>query len=65
MSRPAHGRAPYVHAPARPRLTLPGGARLALHLIVNVEEWLYDAKLPRQVLSSSTPRAWPARKAMK
>jgi allantoinase len=51
-ARPPHGRAPYVPAPSRPRLTLPSGARLALHTIVNVEEWLYDAKLPRQVLTA-------------
>jgi peptidoglycan/xylan/chitin deacetylase (PgdA/CDA1 family) len=52
MNRPDHGRAPYVPAPQRPRLTLPHDARLAVHVIVNVEEWLYDAKLPRQVLTA-------------
>jgi peptidoglycan/xylan/chitin deacetylase (PgdA/CDA1 family) len=47
-----HGRAPYVPSVARPRLHLPGGARLAVHVIVNVETWAYDAKLPRQVLTA-------------
>lgn len=47
-----HGRAPYLPSVARPRLHLPGGARLAVHVIVNVETWAYDAKLPRQVLTA-------------
>jgi peptidoglycan/xylan/chitin deacetylase (PgdA/CDA1 family) len=47
-----HGRAEYEASVARERLTLPGGMRLAIHLIVNVEAWRYDAKLPRQVLSA-------------
>ncbi len=45
-------RAPYVPANARPRMHLPGGARLALHAIVNVETWLLDERLPRQVLTA-------------
>ncbi|HTW85842.1 MAG TPA: polysaccharide deacetylase family protein [Candidatus Sulfotelmatobacter sp.] len=52
MSDRVHGRAPYVPAPQRPRLQLPDGARLALHVIVNVEAWAYDAKLPRQTLTA-------------
>jgi allantoinase len=47
-----HGRAEYVAPAARRRLTLPGGLRLAVHLIVNVEAWRYDTKLPRQVLTA-------------
>jgi allantoinase len=31
---------------------LPGGARLAIHLIVNVEAWRFDEKLPRQILTA-------------
>ena len=31
---------------------LPNDARLAIHLIVNVEAWRYDAKLPRQILTA-------------
>lgn len=42
--------APYEPSFARPRLTLPNGARLAVHVIVNVEEWRLDAKLPRQII---------------
>jgi allantoinase len=51
-TRALHGRAPYVPAPARPRLHFPDGTRTVVHVIVNVEEWLYDAKLPRQVLTA-------------
>ena len=47
-----HGRAPYVPSTEQPRLELPGGARLAIHLIVNVEAWRYDVKLPRQILTA-------------
>ncbi|MGH7660686.1 MAG: polysaccharide deacetylase family protein [Vulcanimicrobiaceae bacterium] len=47
-----HGRAEYQASVARKRLTLPGQMRLAIHLIVNVEAWRYDAKLPRQVLTA-------------
>jgi peptidoglycan/xylan/chitin deacetylase (PgdA/CDA1 family) len=36
---------------ARPRLELPGGARLAVWVIVNVEEWDIDAPMPRTVLT--------------
>ena len=35
----------------RPRLALPGGARLAVWVIVNVEEWNPHEPLPRTVLS--------------
>jgi allantoinase len=47
-----HGRMDYAPSTARGRLTLPGGARIAVHFIVNVEAWRYDAKLPRQLLSA-------------
>jgi peptidoglycan/xylan/chitin deacetylase (PgdA/CDA1 family) len=43
-------RAPYVPAPERPRLTLPHGKRLAVHVAVNVEDWHYDEQLPRIML---------------
>ncbi len=43
-------RAPYRAAIDRPHLALPGGARLALHVIVNVEEWLFDGRMPRTAL---------------
>lgn len=43
-------RAPYTAAIDRPRLSLPNGARLAIHLIVNVEEWNIAARMPRVAL---------------
>ena len=35
----------------RPRLTLPGGARLVVWVIVNVEEWNSRETMPRTVLT--------------
>src|SRR2546425_9947412 len=35
----------------RPRLTLPGGARLVVWVIVNVEEWNPRETMPRTVLT--------------
>ena len=35
----------------RPRLALPGGARLAVWIIVNIEEWDIHATMPRTVLT--------------
>jgi peptidoglycan/xylan/chitin deacetylase (PgdA/CDA1 family) len=47
----SHGRTIYTPAYARPALApFPGGARLALHLIVNVEVWDYAQPLPRTAL---------------
>ena len=43
-------RIPYVAAPDRPPLRLPGDARLAVWVIVNVEEWRIDRPMPRTVL---------------
>ena len=45
-------RAPYRIPAQRPALALPDGARLGVHLIVNVEDWTYDQKLPRQLLTA-------------
>jgi peptidoglycan/xylan/chitin deacetylase (PgdA/CDA1 family) len=44
-------RAPYLAFPDRPRLSLPGGARVAVWFIVNVEEWAPERAMPRQVLT--------------
>lgn len=44
------GRIPYVAAPDRPALTLPGGARVAVWVIVNVEVWRIERPQPRMVL---------------
>lgn len=41
----------YSPISSRPRLTLPGGARLAVWIIVNVEEWNPREALPRTVLT--------------
>jgi peptidoglycan/xylan/chitin deacetylase (PgdA/CDA1 family) len=47
----SHGRTIYTPAFARPPLQpFPGGARLALHVIVNVEVWDYDQPMPRTAL---------------
>jgi peptidoglycan/xylan/chitin deacetylase (PgdA/CDA1 family) len=43
-------RIPYVPIVDRPPLRLPGGARVAVWVIVNVEEWDIDRPLPRTLL---------------
>lgn len=45
-------RAPYRTRAESPQLALPAGKRLAVHAIVNVEDWLYEAKLPRSILTA-------------
>ncbi len=44
----------YVAAIDRPRLSLPDGASLAIWPVVNVEHWLIDDPMPRQVLVAPT-----------
>ena len=44
-------RVPYSAIVDRPKLSLPGGARLAVWTIVNVEEWSIERNMPRTVLS--------------
>lgn len=44
----------YTAAPDRPRHALPGGKLLAVWAVVNVENWLIDAPMPRQVLVAPT-----------
>jgi allantoinase len=47
----SHGRAIYTPSYARPPLAaFPGGARLALHVIVNVEVWDFAKPMPRTAL---------------
>src|SRR6476619_2944 len=41
----------YSAIPERPALVLPGGARLAVWVIVNVEEWDISETMPRTVLT--------------
>jgi hypothetical protein len=45
------GRVPYQAQVDRPKLTLPGGKKLALWVILNVEEWRIENAMPRTVLS--------------
>jgi peptidoglycan/xylan/chitin deacetylase (PgdA/CDA1 family) len=49
-----HERLRYVGPRDRPKLALPGGARVAVFLVVNVEHWLIDNPMPRQVLVAPT-----------
>src|ERR1051326_4616244 len=44
-------RVTYTAIPNRPRLSLPGGARMAVWVIVNVEEWNPKEPMPRTVLT--------------
>jgi allantoinase len=46
-----HERLSYSPIAGRPPLKLPGGARLAIWVIVNVEEWDIDQPMPRTVLT--------------
>jgi len=43
-------RVPYLPSVDRPPLRLPGGARIAVWVIVNVEVWRIDRAMPRTVL---------------
>src|SRR2546430_11672421 len=43
-------RVPYSAIVDRPALRLPGGARVAVWTIVNVEEWSIERPMPRTVL---------------
>ena len=45
------GRAPYRPIHKRPKLVLPGGAKVAVWTIVNVENWEPTGAMPRAVLS--------------
>jgi hypothetical protein len=42
---------PYQAQIDRPKLTLPGGKRLAVWVILNLEEWRIENAMPRTVLS--------------
>jgi peptidoglycan/xylan/chitin deacetylase (PgdA/CDA1 family) len=48
--RPFRDRIPYSAIVDRPPLKLPGGARVAVWTIVNVEEWSAERPMPRTVL---------------
>lgn len=49
MSNP---RIPYQMAPARAPLDPPDGKPLIVHLVVNVEHWLFDNAMPRKLLTA-------------
>jgi peptidoglycan/xylan/chitin deacetylase (PgdA/CDA1 family) len=49
--RPFRDRVPYSAIVDRPPLKLPGGARVAVWVIVNVEEWANERAMPRTVLT--------------
>ena len=51
MTRLPKDRVPFSAIVDRPKLTLPGGARMAVWTIVNVEEWSIERAMPRTVLS--------------
>jgi allantoinase len=44
-------RIPYQASIDRPKLSLPGGKRIAVWVILNVEEWRIEGAMPRTVLS--------------
>ncbi|MGE0314204.1 MAG: polysaccharide deacetylase family protein [Lautropia sp.] len=46
-----HERVPYVPITTRPAIPLPGGARMAVWVIVNIEEWDIHQTMPRTVLT--------------
>ncbi|MEQ1614202.1 MAG: hypothetical protein ABL904_15760 [Hyphomicrobiaceae bacterium] len=47
-------RLPYRASIDRPRVSLPGGKAVAVWPVVNVEHWLIDNPMPRQVLVAPT-----------
>ena len=50
MPKALEERVPYSAIVDRPKLTLPGNARLAVWVIVNVENWEIRRPMPRMVL---------------
>ena len=50
IGRSVRARAPYEAIVDRPKLALPGGARVAVYTIVNVENWRPELPMPRSVL---------------
>lgn len=51
-----HGRAPFDPIEGRRALQFPGGVRLVVWFIVNVEHWNIERSMPRQVLAAPTGR---------
>jgi allantoinase len=50
IGRSVRARAPYQAIVDRPKLKLPGNARVAVYTIVNVENWRPELPMPRSVL---------------
>src|SRR5258706_14893928 len=50
QAKPFRDRIAYSPIVDRPRLKLPGGARVAVWTIVNAEEWAVERPMPRTVL---------------
>ena len=50
VGRSVRGRTPYLPIHKRPKLVLPGNARVAVWTIVNVENWSPAGAMPRTVL---------------
>ncbi|MGH6923431.1 MAG: polysaccharide deacetylase family protein [Propylenella sp.] len=50
-SKIIRARIPYEPIGERPKLRLPGGARVAVWTIVNIENWLPDGPMPRTILA--------------
>ena len=55
--RRPENRLAYRAAVDRPRIALPGGKRVAIWPVVNVEHWLIDHPMPRQILVPPTAAA--------
>ncbi len=47
---PSNPRIPYLLSSRRPRYDPPGGKRLMIHLVVNIESWQFENAMPRVVL---------------
>jgi len=47
-------RIPFALATDRPKLQLPDGKRIIVHVVLNAEYWPYDGKMPRAVLPLSS-----------
>ncbi|WP_345541792.1 polysaccharide deacetylase family protein [Variovorax defluvii] len=53
----SHPRVPYRFSDERPPLQSVGGARILVHVVVNVEHWPFDQAMPRTLLTPPHGRA--------
>ena len=63
IGRSVRARAPYQAIVDRPKLKLPGGARVAVYTIVNVENWRPELPMPRTILPAADGAAAASRRA--